>query len=180
MKKNIVFYVSLLITAIIVVIGLIAPGPFAQAMNSTKAFLVDTFGWFYLIAMFVFVVFSLLIAFSRFGKIKLGPDDSVPEYSNKSWFAMLFGAGMGIGLVFWGVAEPLNHFATFGGTEKAADIAMQKSFLHWGLSSMGGLFDYWNGAGLLPIQEKNTWIDQQYFLTDFRRGRYTRTDWKTN
>ena len=132
MKKNIVFYVSLLITAIIVVIGLIAPGPFAQAMNSTKAFLVDTFGWFYLIAMFVFVVFSLLIAFSRFGKIKLGPDDSVPEYSNKSWFAMLFGAGMGIGLVFWGVAEPLNHFATFGGTEKAADIAMQKSFLHWG------------------------------------------------
>ncbi len=101
MKKNIVFYVSLLITAIIVVIGLIAPGPFAQAMNSTKAFLVDTFGWFYLIAMFVFVVFSLLIAFSRFGKIKLGPDDSVPEYSNKSWFAMLFGAGMGIGLVFW-------------------------------------------------------------------------------
>lgn len=132
MKKNIVFYVSLLITAIIVVIGLIAPDPFAQAMNSTKAFLVDTFGWFYLIAMFVFVVFSLLIAFSRFGKIKLGPDDSVPEYSNKSWFAMLFGAGMGIGLVFWGVAEPLNHFATFGGTENAADIAMQKSYLHWG------------------------------------------------
>ena len=84
MKKNIVFYVSLLITAVIVLIGLVAPDPFAQAMNSTKAFLVDTFGWFYLIAMFVFVVFSLLIAFSRFGKIKLGPDDSVPEYSNKS------------------------------------------------------------------------------------------------
>ena len=167
MKKNIVFYVSLLITAIIVVIGLIAPDPFAQAMNSTKAFLVDTFGWFYLIAMFVFVVFSLLIAFSRFGKIKLGPDDSVPEYSNKYWFAMLFGAGMGIGLVFWGVAEPLNHFATFGGTESSG-YSYAEIFFTLGLSSMGGLFDYWNGAGLLPIQEKNTWIDQQYFLTDFR------------
>lgn len=68
MKKNIVFYVSLLITAVIVLVGLIAPEPFALAMNNTKAFLVDTFGWFYLIAMFAFVVFSLLIAFSRFGK----------------------------------------------------------------------------------------------------------------
>ena len=132
MKKNPVFYVSLLITVAIVVIGLIIPKPFALAMNATKAFLVDTFGWFYLIAMFVFVIFSLMIAFSRFGNIKLGPDDSVPEFSNKSWFAMLFGAGMGIGLVFWGVAEPLNHFSTFGGTEQAADLAMQKSFLHWG------------------------------------------------
>ncbi|MDT2426066.1 BCCT family transporter [Enterococcus avium] len=180
MKKNIVFYVSLLITAIIVVIGLIAPGPFAQAMNSTKAFLVDTFGWFYLIAMFVFVVFSLLIAFSRFGKIKLGPDDSVPEYSNKSWFAMLFGAGMGIGLVFWGVAEPLNHFATFGGTEKAADIAMQKSFLHWGFHPWAAYSIIGMALAYFQFRKKNTWIDQQYFLTDFRRGRYTRTDWKTN
>lgn len=67
-EKNIVFYVSLLITAVIVLVGLIAPEPFALAMNNTKAFLVDTFGWFYLIAMFAFVVFSLLIAFSRFGK----------------------------------------------------------------------------------------------------------------
>ncbi|MFC4771969.1 BCCT family transporter [Enterococcus hermanniensis] len=132
MKKNLVFYVSLLITVAIVVIGLIIPESFASAMNVTKAFLVETFGWFYLIAMFIFVIFSLMIAFSRFGTIKLGPDDSVPEFSNKSWFAMLFGAGMGIGLVFWGVAEPLNHFSTFGGTEQAADLAMQKSFLHWG------------------------------------------------
>lgn len=132
MKKNQVFYISLLITLVIVVIGLIFPEPFAAATSAANDFLVGYFGWFYLIAMFIFVVFSLIIAFSRFGKIKLGPDDSVPEFSNRSWFAMLFGAGMGIGLVFWGVAEPLNHFVTFGATEEAANLAMKKSFMHWG------------------------------------------------
>lgn len=132
MKKNLVFYVSLLITVVLVVFGLVAPEPFANATTAAKNFFVDKFGWFYLISMFVFVVFSLGIAFSPFGKIKLGPDDSVPEYSNRSWFAMLFGAGMGIGLVFWGVAEPLNHFMSFGGDEAAASLAMKKSFMHWG------------------------------------------------
>ncbi|MTK06883.1 MAG: BCCT family transporter [Hungatella sp.] len=132
MKKNQVFYISFLITMIIVAFGLVAPQPFAKATTAANDFLVNNFGWFYLISMFVFVVFSLGIAFSKYGSIKLGPDDSVPEFSNRSWFAMLFGAGMGIGLVFWGVAEPLNHFMTFGATETAADFAMKKSFMHWG------------------------------------------------
>ncbi len=132
MKKNQVFYISFLITMTIVAFGLVAPQPFAKATSVANDFLVNNFGWFYLISMFVFVVFSLGIAFSKYGNIKLGPDDSVPEFSNRSWFAMLFGAGMGIGLVFWGVAEPLNHFVKFGGTEAAADFAMKKSFMHWG------------------------------------------------
>lgn len=138
MKKNQVFYISLLITIVIVVFGLIAPGPFAAATSGAKQFLVDYFGWFYLMAMFTFVVFSLCVAFSKYGKIKLGPDDSKPEFSNRSWFAMLFGAGMGIGLVFWGVAEPLNHFVSFGSTEAAADLAMRKSFMHWGFHPWAG------------------------------------------
>nr|WP_288825197.1 BCCT family transporter [uncultured Clostridium sp.] len=132
MKKNQVFYISFLITMIIVAFGLAAPQPFAKATSVANDFLVNNFGWFYLISMFVFVAFSLGIAFSKYGNIKLGPDDSVPEFSNRSWFAMLFGAGMGIGLVFWGVAEPLNHFMKFGATEAAADFAMKKSFMHWG------------------------------------------------
>jgi len=132
MKKNQVFYISFLMTMTIVAFGLVAPQPFAKATSVANDFLVNNFGWFYLISMFVFVVFSLGIAFSKYGNIKLGPDDSVPEFSNRSWFAMLFGAGMGIGLVFWGVAEPLNHFMKFGGTEAAADFAMKKSFMHWG------------------------------------------------
>ena len=132
MKKNQVFYISFLITLTIVAFGLVAPQAFATATSAANDFLVNNLGWFYLISMFVFVVFSLGIAFSKYGSIKLGPDDSVPEFSNRSWFAMLFGAGMGIGLVFWGVAEPLNHFITFGATETAADFAMKKSFMHWG------------------------------------------------
>ena len=63
------------------------------------------FGWLYLVAMLFFVIFVLLIAASKWGKIRLGPDDSRPEYSTVSWFAMLFGAGMGVGLVFWSLSS---------------------------------------------------------------------------
>ncbi|MDF2548219.1 MAG: choline transporter [Anaerosolibacter sp.] len=136
-KKNNVFYISLVFVFAIVLWGLLAPENFGSAANGLFNYLVGNFGWFYLISMFSFVIFSIWIAFSRYGSIKLGPDDSKPEYTYVSWFAMLFSAGMGIGLVFWGVAEPLNHFAAplgmDGGTAAAADFAMKKSFFHWGL-----------------------------------------------
>lgn len=132
MKKNSVFIISLLITAVLVAMGLVIPNQFAAGMNAAFTFLTDKFSWLYLVSMFVFVAFSLFIAFSKYGKIKLGDDDSKPEYSTLSWFGMLFGAGMGIGLVFWGVAEPLNHYVTFGATQEAANLAMRKSFMHWG------------------------------------------------
>jgi glycine betaine transporter len=136
-KDNTVFMISLLVVAIIVMWGMIAPTNFEVAANAAFNFLVGNFGWFYFIAMFSFVVFAIWVAFSKYGKIKLGPDDSNPEYSLISWFAMLFSAGMGVGLVFWGVAEPLNHFVNplgmEGGTAAAADFAIKKSFLHWGL-----------------------------------------------
>lgn len=136
-KNNSVFIVSLIIVFAIVLWGLFSPSSFEATANGLFNFLVGNFGWFYLVSMFSFVVFSIWIALSRFGKIKLGPDDSVPEYSFISWFAMLFSAGMGIGLVFWGVAEPLNHFmAPLGleaGTKEAASFAITKSFFHWGL-----------------------------------------------
>ncbi len=78
-------------------------------------------------------------AFSKYGKLKLGKDNEKPEYSLISWFTMLFSAGMGIGLIFWGVAEPLNHyihpFNLQGFTQEAKTFAMTKSFLHWGISA---------------------------------------------
>lgn len=88
--------------------------------------------------MLFFVVFVLLIAFSKWGKIRLGPDDSRPEYGTVSWFAMLFGAGMGVGLVFWGISEPVSHYiAPMAGiapaSAEAADFAMKASFMHWGI-----------------------------------------------
>ncbi len=136
-KSKTVFYVSIIITLAIVLWGLFLPEGFETAANSAFSFIGSNFGWFYIITMFSFVAFAIYLAFSRYGKIKLGDDDSKPEYSTISWFAMLFSAGMGIGLVFWGVAEPLNHFVNpvgvAGGTAAAADFAIKKSFFHWGL-----------------------------------------------
>lgn len=136
-QSNSVFYISLAVVLAIALWGLISPEAFGKYANNLFGFLVDKFGWFYLLAMFAFVVFSLGLAFSRYGNIKLGPDDAEPEFKYLTWFGMLFGCGMGIGLVFWGVAEPLYHFTSppFGitaGSPEAADFAMRTSFFHWG------------------------------------------------
>lgn len=136
-KNNSVFYISLIISIVIVLWGILAQDNFASFANSLLAFLTTNFGWAYLVSMFIFVVFVLWLAFSKYGKIKLGSDDSVPEYSTLSWFGMLFGAGMGIGLVFWGVAEPISHFVSPApgiepGTIEASNFAMRASFMHWG------------------------------------------------
>lgn len=136
-KDNNVFYISLVVVFAIVGWGMIAPSKFGNTADRIYNFLVEKFGWMYLISMFVFVVFCIFLACSRYGKVKLGPDDSVPEFSNVSWFGMLFGSGMGIGLVFWGVAEPLSHFLAPPGlkaaTAEAANFAIKQSFFHWGV-----------------------------------------------
>lgn len=136
-KDNSVFHISLVVVFAIVAWGIIAPGSFGNAANGLYGFIVNNFSWMYLLSMFSFVAFALFLAFSKYGKIKLGADDSQPEYKTSSWFAMLFGAGMGIGLVFWGMAEPLNHFMVpppgiDAGTSEAANFAMKASFMHWG------------------------------------------------
>ncbi|ARE86544.1 glycine betaine uptake BCCT transporter [Clostridium formicaceticum] len=136
-KNNKVFHISLVVVFAIVFWGIFSPENFENTANGFYEFVVGNFSWMYLLSMLSFVAFAGFLAFSKYGKIKLGSDDSVPEYSNTSWFAMLFGAGMGIGLVFWGVAEPLNHFVNppfglEGGTAGAANFAMKTSFLHWG------------------------------------------------
>ena len=132
-----VFYISLFVVFAIVIFGLFFQTQFRNGANAVFNFLVSNFGWFYLITMSLFVIFAIWIAFSKYGKVKLGEDDDEPEYSTISWFAMLFSAGMGVGLVFWGVAEPLNHFVNplglEGGTRAAEIFALQKSFFHWGL-----------------------------------------------
>lgn len=142
-KNNGVYYISLIIIFAIVAFALTTPDIFSASATTLFNIMVGEFGWFYMVAMFGFVVFSFYIGFSKWGKVRLGPDDSRPEYSNLSWFAMLFSAGMGIGLVFWGIAEPLNHFIApivgiEGGTNLAAEFAMRKSFFHWGLQPWAG------------------------------------------
>lgn len=137
-KDNAVFYISLILTIGIVTWSIVNQDYFSRFANSLLNFLTNKFGWLYLTSMFIFVIFAVVLAFSKYGNIKLGSEDSKPEYSTKSWFGMLFGAGMGIGLVFWGVAEPISHFVNpangiQAGTPQAFNFAMKSSFMHWGL-----------------------------------------------
>lgn len=108
-------------------------------LNST---IVQDLGWYYVLLIAAFVVFSIWVGVGRFGSIRLGRDDDEPEFSLLAWFAMLFATGMGIGLVFWGVAEPLNHFASprpgFSGNEvQTAQHAITQSYIHWGVHAWG-------------------------------------------
>ena len=142
-RDNTVYYVSIVIMLILVGIGLVKPATFASVTNSIFAFLSKYFGWWYMLAMNCFVLFPIALAVSRYGKLTLGEEDSKPEFSNTAWFGMLFGAGMGVGLVFYGVGEPLYHFATppFGaelGSTQAAEDALRASFFHWGLHPWAG------------------------------------------
>ncbi len=138
-----VFFVSLAIVLAISVVGLFFTKSFGEAMNQILQFLEVKFGWLYLLSMLLFVIVAIWIAFSKYGRIKIGADDSVPEFSTKSWFAMLFGAGMGIGLVFWGIAEPLSHIVApmagiVPGSNEAASFAIRASFKHWGFHPWAG------------------------------------------
>lgn len=138
--KNPVLTVSAIIVTILVVLGATMPDKFGSVAEVLFNFTTVNFGWLYLLAVFVFVLFLIGLSISKYGKVRLGPSDSRPEYSFFTWIAMLFSAGFGAGLVFWGVAEPMSHFfeTPFQGveaqTEEAARIAMGYSLFHWGIS----------------------------------------------
>src|SRR5699024_10843152 len=105
--------------------------------STIQNFLLSKFGWLYLLSATGFLIFAIYLIFSKYGNLKFGKPNDEPEYSYMTWFAMLFSAGMGIGLVFWGTAEPLSHFHNppYGEAETAdaAKNALQFSFFHWGL-----------------------------------------------
>jgi len=132
-----VFLTSSIVIVLFVLFGALFPDMAGEVFNTVQETIVDTFGWFYIFAVTGFLLFTLSLLFSRYGSIKLGPNDSEPDYSYLSWFAMLFSAGMGIGLVFYGVAEPIFHFEGpplgDGGTEAAAQRSMELTFFHWGV-----------------------------------------------
>ncbi len=102
-----------------------------------QAWIVENVSWFYVLAVALILLSTLFMAASRYGDIKLGPDHSQPDYKSSTWFAMLFSAGMGIGLMFFGVAEPVMHFIAppvgDPNTVQAAREAMKLTFFHWGL-----------------------------------------------
>lgn len=142
-KKSTVFIVSLVLTLIVTVWSVAFNANFTTVSNAIYAFITNDFGWLYLLAMLAFVLFSVALAFSKWGNIKLGPANSKPEYSTMSWFAMLFGAGMGVGLVFWGVSEPVAHLANpipgiEPGSEEAINFALRSCYMHWGFHPWAG------------------------------------------
>lgn len=135
-KDNSVYIISLVVMVGLVGFGLAAPEIFGALTKGVFNFLIKYLGWWYMLTMTGFVLFCLYLALSRYGQLKLGGPDDKPEFSTTAWFGMLFGAGMGIGLVFYGVAEPLYHFSTppFGaepGSAQAAKDAIRASFFHW-------------------------------------------------
>ena len=134
-----VFFVAAAVVVAFVLWGALRPEVMGETTTSTLGWLERNFGWLFVLTTAAFVVFSGYLALSRYGNIKLGADDSVPEFSTFSWVSMMFATGMGIGLIFWGVAEPLTHLNTppMGmaepGTPEAARLAMEYTFFHWGL-----------------------------------------------
>ncbi|MGC9518167.1 MAG: BCCT family transporter [Desulfuromonadaceae bacterium] len=122
----------------LLVLGTISnPDLAGKTFETALNFITHHFGWFYMLSVAVFLVFIVLVALSSWGKIKLGPDHAEPQYSFPSWFAMLFSAGYGIALLFFGVAEPVLHYAEppagAAATVGSAKQAMQIAFFHWGL-----------------------------------------------
>jgi len=134
----IVFWTAAVLSAVFVAWGILFTDNLAAVFNAVLFnFLVPNFGWVFILATFGFLVFSLYLAFSRYGRIRLGGDDEQPEFRTVSWIAMMFSAGMGIGLIFFGVAEPLSHMSSppagtvEAGTREAAQVAMEYSYFHW-------------------------------------------------
>lgn len=135
---SLIFWFTFLGLAVAIIFGIVVPDQFAAALNAVQGYIVMNFSWFYLLVVAAAIVFTFWMFLSKYGSIKLGKDDEKPEYSNFSWIAMLFSCGIGVGFIFWGVAEPLYHFMdppymAVGNTPEAAPVALQVSLLHWGI-----------------------------------------------
>ncbi len=138
--KNPVFTISATVITILVILGAVFSDQFEVVAETLYGSTTRVFGWFYLLAVFIIVIFLIGLAVSKFGAIRIGGDNERPDFPFFTWIGMLFSAGFGVGLVFWGVAEPMSHYFTSpiagveGQTEEAARIAMGYSFFHWGIS----------------------------------------------
>ncbi|MEY6431498.1 choline BCCT transporter BetT [Thioalkalicoccus limnaeus] len=132
-----VFITSAVLMSMLVLFATLATEVAEPLFSAIQGWVIESAGWFYVLAVAGFVVFVVVLAVSGLGRIKLGREHTQPDYSYGSWFAMLFSAGMGIGLMFFGVAEPVMHFVAppVGEPEvaEAARQAMRITFFHWGV-----------------------------------------------
>ncbi|WP_287104227.1 BCCT family transporter [Brevundimonas sp.] len=132
-----VFWGASLIVGLLLALAVAAPGESDRLFQAAQGWVIDTFGWFYIAAVAGFLLLILFLALGPTGALKLGPDDSEPDFPYVSWLAMLFAAGMGIGLMYFAVAEPIQHYASppeaQPRTFEAAREAMVITFTHWGV-----------------------------------------------
>ncbi|MDP4548651.1 MAG: BCCT family transporter [Marinobacter sp.] len=138
---NWVFPVTAVVVVAFVIGTLMFPALAKETLDGAKWGIIASFDWFFLLSANIFVIVSLALIFMPVGKIRLGGQDAKPEFTRISWFAMLFAAGMGIGLMFWAVAEPVAYYTGWyetpfnveANSEAARDLAMGSTLYHWGL-----------------------------------------------
>lgn len=138
-RDNIVFLCSVFIAFFVIIYGVVCSDALNEVSGTVMSWVSNKFGWLYIVFVFFLCIFLTWLAFSKYGEIRLGGDDAKPEYSNFSWYAMLFCGGTGIGLVFWSIAEPLSHYASppegvKAGTLDAINFSVRTCFLHWGIT----------------------------------------------
>lgn len=138
---NKVFGISAILIVSFILITLIFPEQSGEALNSTKSWVINKFDWLFMIAINIMILLSVAIIISPLGKIRLGGKSATPEYGTISWLCMLFASGVGIGLLFWGVAEPVAYYTNWYGTPlnvtertpEAEALALSASLYHWGV-----------------------------------------------
>lgn len=136
MFKNPLLLIALILTGLIAIWGIIDTAGLAQFSSSMTGVMFTSRGWFIMLSASLLLILCIWLAISPYGKIKLGKDDDEPEFSTVSWLTMLFAAGMGVGLLFWGTAEPLSHFEAirdYTDNFHAAEQALFITNFHWGL-----------------------------------------------
>ncbi|AIT61614.1 BCCT family transporter [Corynebacterium doosanense] len=137
------FVVTALLIVAFIAWGLISPASVGNVAGTAFSWAMENAGWLLNIVMILGIIIMITVALSRFGSITLGPDDEKPEFSRFSWIAMMFGAGIGVGIFFFGPSEPLNHYlvppphTAPAGSEEALHQAMAQSHFHWGLAAWG-------------------------------------------
>lgn len=138
-KHNCVFLWTLLIAIGVIIFGALYSKILGDLASGFMQWVSHYFGWLYILSIVAFIGFCAWIATSKYGKVKLGKDYDTPEFSNFSWYAMLFCGSTGIGLVFWSIAEPLSHYAAppagiSAGSIEAIDFSVRTCYLHWGIT----------------------------------------------
>lgn len=150
LRRHRVFVMAVVINILVVTAGVLDPQALGQWADRGLEEITRLFGWFYMVSLFGFVVLLFALAFSRYGKLRLGPQDSRPDYDVFSWISMLLAAGLGVGLVFYGMAEPMSHYLAppfaeaTPATAEAARQAIQYSFFNWGVHQ-------WSVFGLVGL-----------------------------